>query len=61
VAIVMLFFATPARAWSLFVNFGTFGLIGVMFVVDHAIRFRVLPRSGRGGGVLSALRQFLIG
>jgi uncharacterized membrane protein len=60
-AIVVLFFATTTHAWSLFVNFGTFALIGLMFLIDHGIRFKVLPNSARRRGVLSALRQFLIG
>ena len=57
-AILVLFLSSPARIWSLFVNFGTFGLIGLMFFAEHAIRRRVIPRS-RHGGTLAALRQFL--
>jgi uncharacterized membrane protein len=60
VAIATLFFAASARVWSLFVNFATFGLIGLMFVAEHAIRLKVLPGKRRGG-TLVALRQFLIG
>jgi uncharacterized membrane protein len=59
IAILALFFLTPLRVWSLFVNFATFGLIGVLFLIDHAIRRRVLPR--RPGGVLAAIRQSLTG
>ncbi len=58
-AIVVLFFAAPLEVWSAFVNFATFGLIGVMFFMDHAIRRRVLPH--RSGGVLAAIRQSLTG
>jgi uncharacterized membrane protein len=54
IAVVALFFATTPRLWSLFLNFGTFGLIGLVFVVDHAIRRRVLPRRP-GGGMFAAL------
>jgi uncharacterized membrane protein len=60
VSIVVLFFATSARIWSMFVNFATFALIGLMFAIEHTIRLKVLPHSRRGG-VLAALRQFLIG
>jgi uncharacterized membrane protein len=59
-AITVIFFIAPAHVWSLFVNFGTFGLIGVMFAVEHALRRRSLPHSRRGNTVV-ALRQFLIG
>jgi uncharacterized membrane protein len=58
-AILFLFFVATLRAWSLFVNFACFGLIGLMFIADHAIRRRVLPH--RPGGILAALRQSLTG
>jgi len=57
--ILMLFFVAPLRIWSLFVNFVAFGLIALMFIADHAIRGRLLPR--RRGGLLAALRQSLSG
>jgi uncharacterized membrane protein len=57
--ILVLFFFAPLVIWSAFVNFATFGLIGVMFLTDHAIRRRVLPH--RPGGVLAAIRQSLTG
>lgn len=59
-AIVVLFFATSPRVWSFFVNFATFGLIALMFLIEHLIRRRVAPDSRRGS-TLTALRQFLIG
>ncbi len=59
-AIVVLFFVAPLKVWSLFVNFATFGLIGIVFVTDHAIRRRVLPRKP-GTGMWAALRQSLTG
>jgi uncharacterized membrane protein len=59
VTILFLFFVTPLRMWSLFVNFASFGLIGLMFLADHAIRRRVLPH--RPGGILAVLRQSLTG
>jgi uncharacterized membrane protein len=55
----ILFLVTSLRVWSLFVNFATFGLIGIVFLADHAIRQRVLPR--RPGGILAAIRQSLSG
>jgi uncharacterized membrane protein len=59
-AILVLFFTASLHIWSLFVNFATFGLIGLMFLADHAIRRRVLPhRPGRS--LLAALRQSLLG
>jgi uncharacterized membrane protein len=58
-AILVLFFAAPLGIWSAFVNFGSFGLICIMFLTDHAIRGRVL--SHRPGGVLAAIRQSLTG
>jgi uncharacterized membrane protein len=57
--ILLLFFVASLRLWSLFVNFVAFGLIALMFIADHAIRGRVLPR--RPGGLLAALRQSLTG
>jgi uncharacterized membrane protein len=57
--ILVLFFVTSLRVWSLFTNFAVFGLIGLMFAADHAIRRRVLPH--RPGGILAALRQSLTG
>jgi uncharacterized membrane protein len=59
-AIAVLFFGASVRVWALFVNFGTFGLIALMFFVEHTVRLKVLPHRPRGG-TLVALRQFLIG
>jgi len=59
-AIVIVFFKASAHVWSLFVNFGTFGLMGLLFVLDHAIRRRVLPRRP-GGGIIAALLHSLTG
>jgi uncharacterized membrane protein len=60
IAILVLFFLTSPRLWSVFVDFVTFGLIIVMGVADHAIRRRVLPRHP-GGGLLGVIRRSLIG
>lgn len=59
-AIVIVFFAASAHVWSLFVNFGTFGLMGLLFALDHAIRHRVLPRRP-GGGMIAALLHSVTG
>jgi len=59
-AILILFFAAPLRIWSLFVNFGVFGLMIVMGVADHALRRRVLPRHP-AGGILAIIQRALIG
>ncbi len=60
IVILVLFLAASQRIWSLFTNFGTYGLIAVMFATDHAIRARVLPRRD-SGGVWAVLRQMLGG
>jgi uncharacterized membrane protein len=59
-AVLILFWVAPLRVWSLFVNFGTFGLIIVMGIGDHALRRRVLPRHA-GGGLLQIIQRSLIG
>jgi uncharacterized membrane protein len=58
--IVALFFWTPLKIWSLFVNFGTFGLIVLMATADHALRRRLLPRHP-GGGLKAILQRALFG
>jgi uncharacterized membrane protein len=60
VAIPVLFFVAPLRIWSLFVNFGVFGLMIVMGIADHALRRRVLPRHP-AGGILTIIQRALIG
>jgi uncharacterized membrane protein len=59
-AIVALFFTVSRSTWSLFVNFGTFGLIAIACLADAAIRHTMLPRRP-GGGLLALLRQAFIG
>ena len=59
-AILVLYFAAPLSVWSMFVNFATFGLIALMALLDHAIRRRILPPR-KGAGLLTALRQALLG
>jgi uncharacterized membrane protein len=60
VAILVLFFASPLRIWSLFVNFGVFGLMILVGTADHALRRRILPRHP-AGGILTILQRALIG
>ena len=59
-AILILHFVAPLRIWSIFVNFGTIGLIIVAGVIDLAIRYRVLPRRP-GDGIIAIIRRSLIG
>ena len=58
--IAVLYFAATQRTWSLFVNFGTFGLIGAACLVDYLLRRWLLPRRP-GDGVLTMLRRALVG
>lgn len=57
-AILILFFVVPLRAWSLFTNFATWGLMVLAGFVDHALRRLVLPRH-REGGILTLIRRAL--
>jgi len=59
-SIVIVFFEASAHVWSLFANFGSFGLMGLLFALDHAIRRRVLPRRP-GGGMIAALLHSVTG
>lgn len=59
-AVLVLFFTTPLRVWSLFVNAGVFAVIALMCIADFALRRRLLPRRP-AGGLVTALRQALIG
>ncbi len=58
-AVLVLYFLVPIRIWSIFVNFVVFALIALAAVVDHLLRKKLLPP--RAGGLLTALRQALIG
>lgn len=59
-AVLVLFFTTSLRTWSLFVNGVVFAAIALMCVADFALRRRLLPRRP-SGGLVTALRQALIG
>ncbi len=55
---LLLFVSAPRKVWSLFVNFGTIPLVAAMFVVEYAVRRRLLPKTDRRG-VLASVRIFL--
>jgi uncharacterized membrane protein len=55
-----LFYAAPLRIWSLFANFCVLPLIGLMFVVEYAVRRRALPHATRRG-ILAAIRVYFTG
>jgi uncharacterized membrane protein len=57
-AILILFFVVPLRAWSLFTNFMTWGLMVSAGFADHALRRVLLPRH-RQGGILTLIRRAL--
>ncbi|MGB6309607.1 MAG: hypothetical protein WBF89_17610 [Steroidobacteraceae bacterium] len=52
-----LFLFAPLRIWSLFANFCVLPLIGLMFMVEYAVRRRALPRAARPG-ILAAVRVY---
>jgi uncharacterized membrane protein len=58
-SIIVVFLTASTHQWSLFVNFGTFGLIALLFLADHALRYRVLPR--RPGNLRGTILQALTG
>lgn len=60
VAILIVFLRASPRAWSLFTNFGSFGLMAALFLADHGLRRLVLPRRP-GGGILAALLHSVTG
>ena len=53
----LLFEFTPLRVWSIFVNFCALPLILLMFVVEYAVRRRVLPQVQRSG-LVATLRVY---
>jgi len=59
-AIAILFFSAPLRVWSFFVNFATFGLMGLMGAADFAIRRQVLPRRPKEG-LRAMIQRILVG
>jgi uncharacterized membrane protein len=54
---VGLFVFAPLRIWSFFANFCVVPLMGLMFVVEFAVRRRVLPHVSQRG-ILAAVRVY---
>lgn len=54
---VLLFAYAPLEVWSLFVNFCALPLVALMFVVEYAVRRRVL-RQVNTGGLIASLRVY---
>jgi uncharacterized membrane protein len=42
-AVLIVYVAAPLRAWSVFTNFCTAPLVGLMFIGEYLVRLRVLP------------------
>ena len=53
----LLFLGGHVAAWSILANFLTLPLVAAMFVVEYAVRRRVLP-GGQRAGILDGLRAF---
>lgn len=53
----ILFAFSPLRLWSLFTNFCVLPLIGLMFVIEYAVRRRALPQAPPRG-ILAAVRVY---
>jgi uncharacterized membrane protein len=51
-----LYVFAPLRVWSLFANFCTLPLVGLMFAAEFAVRRRVLPQVKRG--ILATVRVY---
>jgi len=54
---LVLFESAPLRVWSFFANFCAIALMALMFIVEHAVRRRVLPQA-RGQGILASVRVY---
>ncbi len=52
-----LYFAGRIEAWSILANFLTLPLVAAMFLVEYAVRLRVLP-DWRRGSILDGVRAF---
>jgi uncharacterized membrane protein len=52
-----LYFAAPVGAWSAFANFLTAPLIALMFIVEYAVRRRVLP-GVEHAGIVAGVQAF---
>jgi uncharacterized membrane protein len=56
-ATVLLYAFAPLRIWSMFVNFASLPLIGLMFTAEYAVRRRILHQV-RTGGLMATLRVY---
>ena len=54
----LLFFLAPLATWSIFVNFLTLPLVGLMFIAEFMVRRRVLI-DFPGGNILDAVRAYM--
>ncbi|MGZ8261923.1 MAG: hypothetical protein ACXWTU_03055 [Methylotenera sp.] len=54
----LLFFLAPLATWSIFVNFLTLPLVGLMFIAEFMVRRRVLI-DFPGGNILDAVRAYV--
>ena len=52
-----LFFAAPVKVWSGFANFLTAPLIALMFIVEYAVRRRMLP-DVEHAGIVAGVQAF---
>jgi len=53
----VLYFAAPVSVWSTFANFFTAPLIALMFIVEYAVRRRVLP-GVEHAGIVAGVQAF---
>jgi uncharacterized membrane protein len=53
----VLFFAAPVSVWSTFANFFTAPLIALMFIVEYAVRRRLLPEVEHAG-IIAGVQAF---
>jgi uncharacterized membrane protein len=54
-----LYFSGHIAAWSILANFLTLPLVAAMFVIEYAIRLRVVPNVARAG-ILGSVRAFWV-
>lgn len=58
--LLIVYFAAPLRVWSVFANFCTAPLVGLMFVGEYLVRLRVLPDM-QHASILGTVRATLRG
>ena len=54
---LLLYALAPLRIWSMFVNFASLPLIGLMFAAEYAVRRRILNQV-KTGGLSATLRAY---